>query len=189
MDSNAGEKPLKGRPWEGSGKKNKERQDRYSPFKEHNPGILQHLTKSPREIITTEKVGKTFTKPPKMISNARDTSKYSVMPTQEYMQIVVEDVDEDADFNIVAIVKSCSLNMLGDLKVTLKDLSGTIPETIHYKVLDVGSYGNDITVGAAMILANVSVFTPKPSQHYLNITMRNVIEVFRKDTVFESGSG
>nr|GEX48697.1 hypothetical protein CTI12_AA399840 [Tanacetum cinerariifolium] len=72
--------------------------------------------------------------------------------------------------------------MLGDLNVTLKDLSGTIPRTIHYKVLDVGSYRKDITVGAAMILANVSVFTPKPSQHYLNITMRNVIEVFCKDT-------
>ncbi|GKC31798.1 ribonuclease H-like domain-containing protein [Tanacetum coccineum] len=52
---------------------------------------------------------------------------------------------------VVAIVKSCSLNMLGDLNMTLKDLSGTIPETIHYKVLDVGSYGNDITIGAAMI--------------------------------------
>ncbi|GKB14034.1 transposase, MuDR, MULE transposase domain protein [Tanacetum coccineum] len=149
----------------------------------------------------------------------------AVMLTQEYMQKVVEDVDEDDDFNsgawvsatnyvnafggtvtgclgdidnflkkekleqVVAIVKSCSPNMLGDLNVTLKDLSGTIPGTIHYKVLDVGSYENDITVGAAMILANVSVFTPKPSQHYLNITMRNVIEVFRKDTVLGSGSG
>ncbi|GKA68200.1 reverse transcriptase domain-containing protein [Tanacetum coccineum] len=149
----------------------------------------------------------------------------AVMSTQEYMQKVVEDVDEDDDFNsgawvsatnyvnafggtvtgclgdidnflkkrkleqVVAIVKSCSSNMLGDLNVTLKDLSGTIPGTIHYKVLDVGSYEKDITVGAAMILANVSVFTPKPSQHYLNITMRNVIEVFRKDTVLGSGSG
>nr|GEU90316.1 hypothetical protein [Tanacetum cinerariifolium] len=127
----------------------------------------------------------------------------AVMSTQEYMQKVVKDVDEDDDFNsrawisatnyvnafggtvigclrdidnflknekleqVVAIVKSCSSNMLGDLNVTLKDLSGTI----HYKVLDVGSYENDITVGAAMILANVSIFTPKPSQHYLNITM------------------
>ncbi|GKA99900.1 transposase, MuDR, MULE transposase domain protein [Tanacetum coccineum] len=115
----------------------------------------------------------------------------AVMSTQEYMQKVVEDVDEDDDFNsgVVAIVKSCSPNMLGDLNVTLKDLLGTIPGTIHYKVLDVGSYEKDITVGAAMILANVSVFTPKPSQDYLNITMRNVIEVFRKDTVLESGSG
>nr|GFA52592.1 hypothetical protein [Tanacetum cinerariifolium] len=43
--------------------------------------------------------------------------------------------------------------------------------------------------GVVMILANVSVFTPKPSKHYLNITMRNVVKVFRKDTVPESDSG
>ncbi|GKD68761.1 hypothetical protein Tco_1322851, partial [Tanacetum coccineum] len=83
---------------------------------------------------------------------------------------------------VVAIVKSCSPNMFGDLNVTLKDLSGTIPGTIHRKVIGEGGYKKDIIVGAAMILANVSVFTPKPSQHYLDITMRNVVEVFRKDT-------
>ncbi|GJT89776.1 hypothetical protein Tco_1078621 [Tanacetum coccineum] len=127
----------------------------------------------------------------------------AVMLTQEYMQKVIEDVDEDDDFNsgvwvsatnyvkifggsvtgclgdidnflkkgnLNKLLKSCSPNMLGDLNVTLKNLSGTIPGTIH-KVLDVGSYGNDINVGAATILANVSVFTPKPSHHYLNITM------------------
>nr|GEX98159.1 reverse transcriptase domain-containing protein [Tanacetum cinerariifolium] len=69
-------KPLKGRPWEGSEKKSKERRDMYNPYKEHNPGILQTLMKSSREILTTKKVGKTFTKPPKMISKSRDTSKY-----------------------------------------------------------------------------------------------------------------
>ncbi|GKD07129.1 hypothetical protein Tco_1186814, partial [Tanacetum coccineum] len=83
------------------------------------------------------------------------------MSTQEYMQKVVEDVGEDADFNsgawvsatnyvnafggtiigclgdidnllkkgkleqVVAIVKSCSLNALGDLNVTLKGKTGT----------------------------------------------------------------
>ncbi|GJT59789.1 transposase, MuDR, MULE transposase domain protein [Tanacetum coccineum] len=90
---------------------------------------------------------------------------------------------------VVAIVKSCSPNALDDLTVIMKDLSGTIPGSIHYKVISEGGYENDITVGAAMILANVSVFTPKPSKHYLNITKRNVVEVFRKDTVFGSGSG
>ncbi|GJS10996.1 reverse transcriptase domain-containing protein [Tanacetum coccineum] len=143
----------------------------------------------------------------------------ALMSTQEYMQKVVEDVGEDADFNsgawvsatnymndfggtvtgclgdidnflkkgkleqVVAIVKSCSPNALGDLNVTLKNLLGTVPGTIHYKVLDVSSYEKDITVGAAMILANISIFTPKPSKHYFNITKRNVVEVFRKDTV------
>nr|GFB74444.1 hypothetical protein [Tanacetum cinerariifolium] len=91
--------------------------------------------------------------------------------------------------HIVAIVKFCSSNMLGDLNVTLKDISGTIPETIHHKVIGEGGYENDITVGAAMILKNVFVFTPKPSEHYLNITMRIVVEVFRKDTVLGSGTG
>nr|GEV24535.1 hypothetical protein [Tanacetum cinerariifolium] len=106
----------------------------------------------------------------------------ALMSTQEYMQKIVKDVGEDADFNngawvsatnyvndfggtvtaylgdidnflkkekleqVVAIVKSCSLNALGDLNVTLKDLLGTVHETIHYKVLDVGSYEKDITV-------------------------------------------
>nr|GFB99681.1 hypothetical protein [Tanacetum cinerariifolium] len=68
---------------------------------------------------------------------------------------------------VVAIVKSCYPNALGDLNVTLKDVSGTVHGTIHYKVFDVGSYEKDITVGAAMILANVLVFTPKPSEHTL----------------------
>ncbi|GJY56156.1 transposase, MuDR, MULE transposase domain protein [Tanacetum coccineum] len=90
---------------------------------------------------------------------------------------------------VVAIVKSCSPNVLGDLIVTMKNLLGTIPETIHHKVIGEGGYGKDITVGVALILAIVSVFTPKPSMHYLNITMRNAVKVFRKDTVSGSGSG
>ncbi|GJY18053.1 GPCR kinase [Tanacetum coccineum] len=67
---------------------------------------------------------------------------------------------------VVAIVKSCSPNAIDDLTVTKKDLSG-----------------------AALILANVSVFSPKPSMHYLNITKRNMVKVFPKDTVPASRSG
>ncbi|GJV74082.1 hypothetical protein Tco_1494077 [Tanacetum coccineum] len=86
---------------------------------------------------------------------------------------------------VVAIVKSCSPNVIGNLTLTMKDLSGTIPGTIHHKVIGEGRYGKDITIGVVLILANVSVFSPKPSMHYLNITMRNV--VFRKDTGHGSG--
>nr|GEV44770.1 hypothetical protein [Tanacetum cinerariifolium] len=91
--------------------------------------------------------------------------------------------------HIFAKIKSCSSNMLSELNVTLKDISSTIPGTIHHKVIGEGGYEKDITVGAAMILKNVSVFTPNPLEHYLNITMRNVVEVFRKDIVLESGTG
>nr|GEU79362.1 hypothetical protein [Tanacetum cinerariifolium] len=90
---------------------------------------------------------------------------------------------------VVAIVKSCSPNMLGDLTVTMKDLSGTILGTVHHKVIGEGGYGKDITLGAALILANVLVFSLKPSMHYRNITIRNVVKVFREDTVPGSGSG
>ncbi|GJX58178.1 GPCR kinase [Tanacetum coccineum] len=86
-------------------------------------------------------------------------------------------------YQVVAIVKSCSPNAIGDLTVTMKDLTGTIPGTIHYKVTGEGGYGKDIIVGAALLLANVSPFSLKPSMHYLNITMRNVVKVFCKDTV------
>ncbi|GJY86142.1 transposase, MuDR, MULE transposase domain protein [Tanacetum coccineum] len=89
---------------------------------------------------------------------------------------------------VVAIVKSCSPNVIGDLTITMKHPSSKIPRTIHYKVLDEGTYGKDITIGASMILTNVSVFTPKPSVHYLNITRRNVVQVFCKDTVHASDS-
>ncbi|GKC09473.1 probable transmembrane ascorbate ferrireductase 4 [Tanacetum coccineum] len=124
----------------------------------------------------------------------------AVMSTQEYTKKVVEDVGEDEDFKSGAWVSatdyvnanggtSCSPNAIGDLTMTMKDLSGTIPGIIHYKVIGDGGYGKDITVGAALILGNVSVFSPRSSMHYLNITIRNVVKIFRKDTVPGSGSG
>nr|GEU88150.1 hypothetical protein [Tanacetum cinerariifolium] len=76
MDSSTRDKTQKGRPWEGSRKKNKDKRDRFSLYKEPNLRILQSLAKSPREILVTKKVGKIFMKPPKMVSNTRDTSKY-----------------------------------------------------------------------------------------------------------------
>nr|GEW32036.1 hypothetical protein [Tanacetum cinerariifolium] len=89
---------------------------------------------------------------------------------------------------VVATVKSCSPNVIGDLTVTMKDLSCKIPGTIHYKVFDEGTYRKYITVRASMILTNVLGFTPKPLVHYLNITRRNVVKIFRKDTVHISDS-
>ncbi|GKE75380.1 AAA+ ATPase domain-containing protein, partial [Tanacetum coccineum] len=120
----------------------------------------------------------------------------TLMSTQEYIQKVVEDEGFKSGAWVSAIDyvnanggTSCSLNVIGDLTVTIKDLSSIIPGTIHHKVIGDGGYEKDITVGAALILANVLVFSPKSSMHYLNITKRNVVKVFRKDTVPKSGSG
>ncbi|GJZ14940.1 hypothetical protein Tco_0550617 [Tanacetum coccineum] len=46
---------------------------------------------------------------------------------------------------VVAIVKSLSPNVIDDLTVTMKDLSGTIPGTIHHKVVGEVGYGKNIT--------------------------------------------
>nr|GEY04073.1 hypothetical protein [Tanacetum cinerariifolium] len=40
-----------------------------------------------------------------------------------------------------------------------------------------------------MRILMVAFFSPKPSMHYLSITMRNVVKVFHKDTIPGSGSG
>nr|GEW11356.1 hypothetical protein [Tanacetum cinerariifolium] len=83
---------------------------------------------------------------------------------------------------IVAVIKSCTPNALGNLTVTLKDLSGTISGTIHYKVLTEERFANAFTVGSALIVHNVSVFSPKQStHHYLNIAKKNMVKVFHKD--------
>ncbi|GJU93377.1 hypothetical protein Tco_1318133 [Tanacetum coccineum] len=83
---------------------------------------------------------------------------------------------------VVAVIKSCTPNVLGDLIVTLKDLSGIIFGTIHYKVLTDERFAKVITVGAALIIHNVSIFSPKQSTHYyLNITKKNMFKVFHND--------
>ncbi|GJZ15807.1 reverse transcriptase domain-containing protein [Tanacetum coccineum] len=86
---------------------------------------------------------------------------------------------------VVGVIMSCTSNALGDLTVTLKDPSGTMGGTIHYKVFnEENGCARSIKVGAILILRNVSVFTQKPSKHYLNITSRNIVMIFDKDIVF-----
>ena len=92
---------------------------------------------------------------------------------------------------VVAIIKSCTPNVLGDLTVTMKDVSGLMSGTIHHKVLNDERFEKKMVVGTVLILNNVSVFSPKQSgNHYLNITIRNVVKVFSPDdTDPNNGSG
>ncbi|GJR40820.1 hypothetical protein Tco_1216504 [Tanacetum coccineum] len=142
----------------------------------------------PVGIVQTDKLRK--------LADSREGGEESIMSTQEYIRKVIEDVGivtscfgDVKKFlkngkleKVVVVIKSCTPNALGDLTVTLKDLSGTIFGTIHYKVLIEERFANPITVGAALILYNVFVFSPKQSTHqYLNITKKNMVKVFYKD--------
>ncbi|GKA89363.1 hypothetical protein Tco_0811175 [Tanacetum coccineum] len=69
------ERPKKS-SWDNNrGQKNK---DRFSPYRGPNHGLLSNLSKSPREILATERAAKSFEPPPKMFGSKRlrDTSKY-----------------------------------------------------------------------------------------------------------------
>ena len=64
--------------WEGSKNKNKNH-NRFTPYnKGPNHGLLGGLTKSPGEILATEKAAKAFETPPRMTSKGKnkDTTKY-----------------------------------------------------------------------------------------------------------------
>ncbi|GJR88613.1 hypothetical protein Tco_0212624 [Tanacetum coccineum] len=104
-----------------------------------------------------------------------------VMSTHEYIRKVVEDVGEDEDFtrgSWVSVVDFVNANG-----------GCTILGTIHHKVLIERGYGKDSTIGVSLKLHNVLEFSHKPSLHYLNITMRNLVKVFHKDTIYGNGSG
>ncbi|PWA89869.1 hypothetical protein CTI12_AA106530 [Artemisia annua] len=84
---------------------------------------------------------------------------------------------------VVAILNPEAPNALGDLTVTLKDPTGSVTGSVHHKVFNEGTgyRRNHFTKGAALILANVSVFSPKQYSHYLNITIRNIVKVFNRE--------
>ncbi|GJZ27554.1 EEIG1/EHBP1 N-terminal domain-containing protein [Tanacetum coccineum] len=91
----------------------------------------------------------------------------------------------DQVVSIVNLVSSNAISYLPHDYETISlcmynDLSGSSTLQSHW---DGWCHRKDITVGVALILANILVFSPKPFMHYLNITMRNVVKVFRKDTI------
>ncbi|GJW78467.1 EEIG1/EHBP1 N-terminal domain-containing protein [Tanacetum coccineum] len=91
---------------------------------------------------------------------------------------------------VVAIITSCKPNVLGDMNVTLKDPSGIMSGIIQYKVLSSeDGYIKDVKFGSALILYNVSVFCPKSSNCALNITLKNLVKIFKKDTIVEAADG
>nr|GEV95297.1 hypothetical protein [Tanacetum cinerariifolium] len=120
--------------------------------------------------------------------------------TQEYIRKCnFNDVGEDDDFQSSTWVKALEFmndreeiggGCFGDMNVTLKDPSGTTSGTIHYKVLSSeDGYPKDIKVGSALILRNVYVFCDKSKNYALNITIKNLVKIIKKDTVVEDADG
>ncbi|GJV43561.1 hypothetical protein Tco_1428097 [Tanacetum coccineum] len=119
-------------------------------------------------------------------------SDEALMSTQQYMQQLIKDVGEDDDFNSGVWVSVTNYVMAFGVNVTgcLGDIDNFLKKGKLDQVVAIVKSCSPNVLGAAMILSNVFVFTPKPSHHYLNITMKNVVEVFRKDAVLlGSGSG
>ncbi|XP_010694562.2 uncharacterized protein LOC104907345 [Beta vulgaris subsp. vulgaris] len=82
---------------------------------------------------------------------------------------------------VVAIVKSCAPNGLGDVMITLKDPTGTISASIHRKVLSLEEFGKMLAVGSVLILKKVVAFSSSCRSCYLNITRSNIAKVISVD--------
>ncbi|KAJ1965333.1 hypothetical protein IWQ62_002691 [Dispira parvispora] len=59
-----------------------------------------------------------------------------------------------------------------DAFVTVIDPTGEIQGTIHRKVMD--EHANEISVGTALVLRDITLFQPNERCQYLNITQRNI---------------
>lgn len=67
-----------------------------------------------------------------------------------------------------------------DVAAEVMDLSGSMTACVHRRVLE--EHGTHFAVGAAVIVKKVSVFSPTPDSHYLNIVPACVSRVFPPGT-------
>ncbi|GJZ00481.1 transposase, MuDR, MULE transposase domain protein [Tanacetum coccineum] len=129
-------------------------------------------------------------------SDIREGGHNDEISTQEYIRKITEEASEDDHFTrgpwlsavqYLAAEGSITTGCFGNMKPLSK--MENLKSIIHYKVLNDEVCGKAISVGAVLILRNVSVFSPKSFGHYLNITLKNIVKVFQKDTsAVNSGS-
>ncbi|XP_027907620.1 uncharacterized protein LOC114166932 [Vigna unguiculata] len=80
---------------------------------------------------------------------------------------------------MACVVKECKPNGLGDMLITMKDPSDIAKASIHNKVLKDAEFGSDVAVGSVLLLKEVAVFKHPRLIQYLNITLRNIVKVFK----------
>ncbi|XP_061195388.1 protein PF3D7_1417600-like [Saccostrea echinata] len=66
-----------------------------------------------------------------------------------------------------------------DLSVSLKDRSGEVQGTVHRDIMK--EFESELQVGSALVLRQVSVISPNPRSHYLNITPANIVFIYSKN--------
>ncbi|GJW20305.1 transposase, MuDR, MULE transposase domain protein [Tanacetum coccineum] len=115
------------------------------------------------------------------------------------MRKINEEASEDDHFTrgpwlsavqYLAAEGSIATGCFGDMKTFIKNGKLEKVVAVIKSFLNDEVYGKAISVGAILIFHNVLVFSPKSSGHYLNITLKNIVKVFHKDTsAVNSGSG
>ncbi|GKA69079.1 hypothetical protein Tco_0775143 [Tanacetum coccineum] len=81
-----------------------------------------------------------------------EDSKPTKTPMSTDIKLTKDDEADSVDNSKYQVIKSCTPNVLSDLISSLKDLSGTIFGTIHYKVLTEERFTKAITVWICQIL-------------------------------------
>ncbi|XP_014524449.1 uncharacterized protein C17orf53 homolog [Vigna radiata var. radiata] len=79
------------------------------------------------------------------------------------------------------LIKAREHNGLGDMKITIRDPTGTVKASVHRKAIDHPEIGPNLKVGSVIILQDVAIFSPMRRTYYLNITLNNVVKVFASD--------
>ncbi|KAH7836901.1 hypothetical protein Vadar_007182 [Vaccinium darrowii] len=83
---------------------------------------------------------------------------------------------------IVALVKSCKRNELGEPWLELKDPSGSIWAGIHHKAYEQDLFPGILDPGTCLILKKIVVWRPE-KKPYLNITLNNLQCVIEKSVL------
>ncbi|XP_068504002.1 uncharacterized protein [Phaseolus vulgaris] len=76
---------------------------------------------------------------------------------------------------LTCVIKSCHRNVIGGMSISLKDRKGIASASVHQKVLIDAEFGADIVVGS------VKIFSPDQRVFYLQITVNNIVKVFKFD--------
>lgn len=110
------------------------------------------------------------------LKNVPLTMRYTII--RAHSEAIQQTLDHGKVPCLCALVKAFSLKE-ADASVLLKDPTGEIHGTLHRKVLE--DYQTDLAPGAGLILKHVSVFSPAPRKHYLNITPGNILQIYPAD--------